>query len=174
MTCRKIRKLVPLAAGNDLRPRQARAFRTHLEACPGCRAELEAFRRGLAEIEKAARAEGAADWAEAEWAALMTRVATQAKVESGDRSRGPVAALRPQWAAAAAVGVLLGLVVMGALVKGPSLWRGTGGKPGLPAMAAGAARPEQDKMSITMVSPESGLQVVWILDKNFEWKGDRE
>jgi hypothetical protein len=27
---------------------------------------------------------------------------------------------------------------------------------------------------MTMVSPETGLQVVWILDKNFDWKGDRQ
>ncbi len=174
MKCRKIRKLVPLAAGNDLRPRQARAFRVHVEACPDCRAELEAFRRGLAGIRAAARQEGAAEWTEAEWTALMARVGAKAKEESGDRSRGPVAALRPHWAGAAAVGVLLGLVVMGALIKGSSLWRGAGHRKGLPTTAEEQARPEQDKISVTMVSPESGLQVVWILDKNFEWKGDRE
>ncbi len=174
MMCRKFRKLVPLAARDDLRPRQARAFRAHLEACSACRAELEAFRRDLAGIRAAAGEEVAAGWAEAEWQTLMARVGARARREDGDRSRSPVAALRPRWAAAAAVGVLLGLVIMGALVKGPSLWRGTSEGPGLPAMASGQARPEQDRISITMVSPESGLQVVWILDKNFEWKGDHE
>lgn len=174
MTCRKIRKLIPLAAGNDLRPRQARAFRAHLEACPGCRAELEAFRRDLAGIRAAAGEEGAAGWAEAEWRTLMARVGARARGEDADWSRGPVAALQPRWAAAAAVGVLLGLVIMGALIKGPSLRPGPAGSQGLPALASGPARPEQDKLSVTLVSPESGLQVVWILDKNFEWKGDRE
>ncbi len=174
MTCRKVRKLVPLAAGDDLRPREARAFRAHLEACPGCRAELEAFRHDLAGIGAAAKEEGAAGWTETEWQTLIARVGARARGESKDRSRGPVPAPRPRWAAAAAVGVLLGLVIMGALVKGPSLRPGPAGGQGLPALASGTARPGQDRISITMVSPESGLQVVWILDKNFEWKGDHE
>lgn len=174
MTRRKIRKLIPLAAGNDLRPREARAFWAHLQACTGCRAEFEEFRRDLEGIRAAAREEGAAGWTEAEWTALMARVGAEARKESGDRSLRPGTALRPRWAAAAAVGVLLGLAIIGALLKGPSLWRGAGERHNLPEMAQGQARPEQDKISVTMVSPESGLQIVWILDKNFEWKGDHE
>jgi hypothetical protein len=39
---------------------------------------------------------------------------------------------------------------------------------------AAAAEAGQDVLSVTMVSQESGLQVVWFFDKNFEWKGDLE
>jgi len=39
---------------------------------------------------------------------------------------------------------------------------------------AAAAEAGQDVLSVTMVSRESGLQVVWFFDKNFDWKGDLE
>ncbi len=32
----------------------------------------------------------------------------------------------------------------------------------------------QDVLSVTMVSKESGLQVVWFFNRNFEWKGDQK
>jgi hypothetical protein len=41
-----------------------------------------------------------------------------------------------------------------------------------PAAPAGPT-PGQDVVSVTLVSQESGLQVTWFFDKNFEWKGDQ-
>ncbi len=174
MTCRKVRKLIPLAAGNDLRPRQARAVRAHLEACPGCRQELAAFRRDLAGITAAASEESAAGWNESEWRALVAGVTERALGKSADGRPGvaPEPAFRPRWATAAALGALLALVIMAALFRGPGLRRER--PTGRDSAAAAQAPPRQDRMSVTMVSPDSGLQVVWILDRNFEWKGDHE
>jgi anti-sigma factor RsiW len=173
MTCRRVRRLIPLAAGDDLRPRLAGAVRAHIDRCPGCRAELESFSAGLTEIKTQARAEGVADWTEAEWRAVVGRVAAEAKRTAGETGAGPGLNVRPYWAAAAVAGLLLGLVIMGALFKGPTPQRpGPEGQATARAVAGGKA--EQDKLAIHMVSPESGLQVVWILDRNFNWKGDRE
>ncbi len=95
MTCRKARKLIPLAAGDDLGPRRARAFRAHVEACPGCRKELEALRAALGAFRTAAREEGVPDWTEGEWKALMVRATggRQGGEGSGRRSGRTVAAL---------------------------------------------------------------------------------
>ncbi len=46
----------------------------------------------------------------------------------------------------------------------------TGDKPG--ETAAGQKERAQDVVKMTMISQTSGLKVVWLLDKNFEWKGD--
>lgn len=161
MTCRKIRKLIPLAAGGDLEPRRDADFRAHLDRCPACRGELEAFRSALAEVRAAARADDATDWTDSEWRAVMARVTAAA----GRAASQPAMARRPLWATAAVAGALLSLIVMGVLFRGPSPRRETA--------AVGASAP-QDKVAITIVSPESGLQIVWILDRNFEWKGDHE
>jgi len=171
MTCRRVRRLIPLAAGDDLRPGLAAAVRAHAGRCPGCRVELEAFRKDLASIRAEARDEGVADWSAGEWRVMMGRVAAEARAAGGQKARtAPATGLR--WAAAAATaGALFGLVIMGVLIKGTSLRRTV--PPG-PTNAAGPSRPEQDRVTVTMVAPESGLQVVWILDKNFNWIGDHE
>ena len=172
MTCRKVCKLIPLFAGDDLKPRLLRAVRAHITACPGCRAELEGFRAALSEIKSAAQAEGVPEWDEREWSALMARVAAEAK-RAGERTGGvAVRAFRPRFAAASALGAVLGLVVLGLLFKGPS--SRSGSVTGESGLVIASDNPQQDKVAITMVSPETGLQVVWFLDKNFDYKGEQE
>ena len=172
MTCRKVRKLIPLIAGDDLRPRLARAVRAHLDACPGCRAELEGFRAALAEAKAAARAESVPEWGGGEWNALMARVAAEAKgtgkTPAGAGRRVP----RPSWAAASVLGAVIGLAVLSVLLRGPS--PRPEGSPGGSGLVIASENPRQDRVSITMVSPETGLQVVWFLDKNFDYKGEQE
>ncbi len=173
MTCRRVRKLIPLAAGDDLRPRPAAAFRAHVDSCPGCREELERFRRALAGIRAAAKTAAGAEWSEGEWDALMARVAREGKSRAGAAAAGRgERVFRPSWAAASVLGAFLGLVVLGILFRGPSPRPETMRAAGEKTVAAEAG--EQDQLTMTLVSPESGLQVVWIFDKNFDWKGDQE
>jgi anti-sigma factor RsiW len=172
MTCRKVRKLIPLAAGDDLRPRPAAVVRAHVAACPACRAELESFRAALAAVTAAARAEAVGDWTEREWRSLMARAASEAKAAGQAPEGAARPAFQPRWAAASVIGACLGLVVLGMLFRGPSQRPDAmTAAAGLPA-AAGAGG--QDTLTMTLVSPETGLQIVWILDKNFDWKGDRQ
>ena len=170
MTCRKAHKLMPLAAGDDLSPRRARAFQAHVAACPGCRKELEALRAALGAFRTAAREEGVPDWTEGEWKALMVRATggspERRDGEAGSGSRAPW----PRWAAASALGALLGLVVLSVLfrVPGSAPERMTPeAGPGLEAAAPKA----QDVVSVTMVSQETGLQIVWFFDKKFDYEG---
>ena len=167
MTCRKARPLLALHAGDDLGPRQARAVRSHLEACPECRRELEALRDALAELKAEAGREAVPDWGAGEWRALMARVTQEARA-SGSAERGPVWRLpRPRGAAAAALGALLGCAALALLVTRPPV-------PREGISLAGRAAGEQDVVSMTMVSQETGLQIVWFFDKNFDYKGERE
>ncbi len=172
MTCRRVRKLIPLAAGDDLRPRPAAAFRAHVDSCPGCREELERFRTALAGIRTAAKTAAVAEWSEGEWDTLMARVAAEAR---GTREApGGVGApvVRPRWAAASVVGAFLCLIVLSMLFRDPSSRPETMKAAGEKPVSAEAG--EQDRLTLTLISPESGLQVVWIFDKNFDWKGDQE
>ncbi len=41
----------------------------------------------------------------------------------------------------------------------------------LEAAGAGSA---QDVVTVKLVSPETGLQIVWVLNRNFEWKGENQ
>jgi anti-sigma factor RsiW len=158
MTCRKIRKALPLMAGGDLPARKERKLQAHLDGCAPCRRELEEYRSALNRVRAAARAEGAGEWSEAEWKALLASV-------TGTRpgkERAPLR-IRPRWALApglAAVAVLAVLVVR---------FTNTGLKPEGAPPAAGP-----DVVSVTMVSQETGLKVVWFFNRNFDWKGDQK
>ena len=172
MTCRKVRKLIPLAAGDDLSPRRTRGIRAHVDACPACRQELAEFREALRRVQAAAKEEAVPDWSEGEWRALMVRATASPREDrlGARENRGP--APWPRWAAASAAGVLVGLVVLTVLLRGPGP-KGRVAPGGRTGEAAAAAR-EQDVVSMTMVSQETGLQVVWFLDKNFDYKGEKE
>jgi anti-sigma factor RsiW len=163
---------MPLFVGGDLRPGSAAAVRAHIDACPGCREELEGFRAAMAEIKASAKAEGVSEWGEGEWAAAMSRVDAEARRgrQAPDGAGAP--GFRPRWATAAALGTVIGLALLAVLFRGPAIR--SGGTSGQGPTTVAASRIPQDTIAITMVSPESGLQVVWILDKSFDWKGDQE
>jgi anti-sigma factor RsiW len=171
MTCRKVRQLIPLAAGEDLRPRQATSLQAHIAACPACRAELESFRADLAGIKAAAKAGSGDEWSEDEWNAAVAHAAKAAPEADGRRDRTAGFAFRPRWAAASIAGAFLGLVVLGLILLGPSPRPNSAVSSSGALIAAGTG--EQDRLTMTLVSPETGLQIVWTLDKNFDWKGDR-
>jgi anti-sigma factor RsiW len=171
MTCRKARKLMPLFAGDDLGPQRTQAVRAHVDTCPACRRELEELRTALARFRAAAMDEIVPDWGEAEWKALMVR-ATRGTPRVGEEKglRGG-RALWPRWAAASTLGALIGLVVLSVLFRGPGPGPAERPEPPLALTDAGRA---QDVVSMTMVSQETGLQIVWFLDKNFDYEGDQE
>lgn len=166
MTCHRVRKLIPLAIGDDLRPRLGRAVRAHIDACPSCRKELEEFREAMARLKAVSKKEGVPDWSEDEWNALMARIRP-----SASETKQPAFLARPRWAAASVLGAVIGLAVLSVLFRDTASRRGRIAPEGGPAVAA--ATREQDVVAVTMVSQETGLQVVWFFDKNFEWKGDK-
>jgi predicted anti-sigma-YlaC factor YlaD len=158
MTCRKAKKLIPLCAGDDLRPRLLAAVRAHIDTCPSCRKELGEYRQALTRLKAAAKAESVPDWSEGEWRALAARFRPERPVK-----RRPAFLALPRWTAASVLGVFLGLAVLSLVFKDGSLGpRGT------------SPTSEPSVVSLTLVSQETGLQIVWFLDKNFEWKGDEQ
>jgi predicted anti-sigma-YlaC factor YlaD len=156
MTCRKAKKLIPLCAGDDLRPRLLAAVRAHVDSCPACRKELGEYRQALTRFKAAAKAASVPDWSEGEWQALAARFKPAAPT-----TRRPAFLAKPRWAAASVLGVFLGLAVLSLVFKDGNLG---------PRETSPAGEPSV--VSLTLVSQETGLQVVWFLDKKFEWKGD--
>jgi anti-sigma factor RsiW len=157
MTCRKAKKAIPLLAGGDLAPRNERKIRAHIDICPPCRKEFEEYRFALGRAKASAREEKPGDWSESEWKALMTRITA----ENGKKETS-VLGLRPRWALASGMAAVITLAVTVLFVKDTAF----GPQEISPV-------PGPDIVSVTMVSQESGLQVVWFFNKNFEWKGDK-
>ena len=221
MNCWRIRRSIPLLAGNDLPEQKARRLRAHLERCEMCRNEFRRYSAALNKVKELADRETPPEWTNAEWRALMART-TSARVEKRPFV-SPVFGPKPMTALArgltvAVPAVVIGLVLWNTVLKpkpspvipAPAYVR----KPELtpPAVAPGqqdirkekepavrtqeksiiVARPpkaersaprpnepaaapkegSQDVVSVTLVSQDTGLKVVWFLDKNFEWKGE--
>jgi hypothetical protein len=158
MTCAKVKKSLPLLAGNDLPARKARRVLAHVDGCPVCRKDLDEYRAALGRVRAAAREERAKDWSDPEWKGLLARI-TAEKTER----KSPATGFRPRWAMASGLAAVILLAVL-TLVFRNSIFRPEGT----------AAAPGPEVMSVTMVSQETGLQVVWFLNKNFEWKGDNK
>lgn len=203
MTCKMVKKFLPLLAGGNLAARKERKLLAHLDRCPGCREELEGYRNAIERVKAAARQESAGDWSGAEWKALMARATAQ-----GTEKAGSPAGLRPRWALASGIAAVILLAALAFLFRDAIFGsRGTVAErqaavvkkeepkaaPAKPAppkpagekgksvpvvqpefLAKNAAQERQDVLSVTMVSQETGLQVVWIFNKNFEWKGDQK
>jgi hypothetical protein len=158
MTCAKVKKSLPLLAGDDLPPRRARGLLAHINGCPLCRKELDGYRAAVGRVKAAAREDRAADWTDPEWRGLLARITAE---KAGKRS--PAYGFRPRWAMASGLAAVILLAVL-TLVFRNSIFR-----PG-----ETAPTPGPEVVSVTMVSQETGLQVVWFLNKNFEWKGDNK
>ena len=158
MTCAKVKKSLPLLAGNDLPARKARKILTHADRCPACRRELESYRGALARVKAAAGEDRVGDWSDPEWKSLLARITAEKMAK-----RSPAPGFRPRWAMASGIAAIILLAVL-TLVFRNSIFRPEGTAPA----------PGPEVISVTMVSQETGLQVVWFLNKNFEWKGDNK
>jgi hypothetical protein len=110
----------------------------------------------LTRLKAAAKAESVPDWSEGDWRALMARLRPDASA-----AWRPTFLARPRWAAASVLGVFLGLAVLTMLFKDGNLGQRETSAAGEPSV-----------VSLTLVSQQTGLKIVWFLDKNFEWKGD--
>jgi hypothetical protein len=158
MTCANVKKSLPLLAGNDLPARKVRRLLAHIDGCPLCRKELDEYRAALGRVKASAREERPGDWGESEWKALMTRIRAEKAAK-----RSPASGFRPRWAVASGLAAVIVLAML-TLVFRNSIFRPEGTAPA----------PGPEVVSITMVSQETGLQVVWFLNKNFEWTGDKK
>ncbi len=168
MTCRWTKKHLPLLAGNDLSQNKALKVKAHLERCPDCRKESEEIVAALAAAKGLARQEALRDWADAEWRQML-RFVTAADVE-----RRPWT-VRLVQKPAFAFGLALLIFAAGALWLEKRLPLRPEERGALQARSQTTAqRPEesagQDVLSLTIVSQETGLKIVWFFNKNFEWK----
>jgi len=221
MNCRRIRRSIPLLAGNDLSEQKVRRLKAHLERCEMCRNEFRRYAAALNKVKELAYRETPPEWTNTEWRDLMARTIS-ARVEKRPFV-SPVFRIWPLEALVRGLAVAVPAVVIGLLLwntlskpktspvnptsayvrrpeqtppitaptqqnqneeKEPDVR--TLEKPVFVARAPMAERPaprptepaaaakegSQDVVSVTLVSQDTGLKVVWFLDKNFEWKGE--
>ena len=156
MRCKRILKYLPLYIGADLSPKKEEAVRDHLDTCRECQKEYEVYVRSV----KTARewmSESKVAWEEGEWRrTVQNKTAEKSKLLPGF-APWP---FKKGWAFAVMAAVAVAVVFF---VTRP-LYLGIEDIPGQTVLSK---RHPQDVVSMTMVSKDTGLKVVWILNKNF-------
>lgn len=167
MNCKRIRKYLPLYLGTDLTPKKAEAARAHLDTCAECQREYEKYLRSL----KLARnwlSESQVEWREGEWSRTVQKVTSEKTKILAGFAPWP---FKKGWAFAlmGAVVVMLIFFVTRPLFLGLEDFRGqtTLAKRYPQQQENAAIKSSQEVVSMTMVSKETGLKVIWILNKNF-------
>lgn len=157
MKCHKIRRLLPLMAGSELPESQAPMVKSHLEGCPRCREEYETYVFLIGRTRKWF-AEDRIGWKDEEWEQTVRSVVNQASAKKKSLVPWP---FPKAWAYAVMAGVMLLATTL--IVRPPFVEQF-----GLAPRSGSEVRMEkQEVISMTMVSKETGLKIVWILNKNF-------
>jgi len=156
MKCKRIRKYLPLYIGFDVSPKKEEAVRVHLNTCNECQKEYEAYVRSL-KTAKEWLDDSAVVWEEGEWRRIVQNAVAEKSKPLTGFAPWP---FKRGWAIAAMAAVMIVFIFF---VTRP-LFLGLEDFPGQTVLAK---RHQQDVISMTMVSKDSGLKVVWILNKNF-------
>jgi anti-sigma factor RsiW len=175
MNCHETKNSRLLFLDGELPARKARRLRKHLESCPVCRTELKELESALEGLRTVAREEER-DWTESEWHSLVARVTAEPV-----RRRRPVFRGSPRlaWAFGIVFFFLVGLAVV--LFKpvfkdvlSPLPGERVSASPAGLSLAGAAEEPlSQNRLSVTLVSKESGLRVYWYFNKNFNWEEEK-
>jgi hypothetical protein len=167
MKCKRIRKYLPLYIGADLSPKKEEAVRVHLDTCSECQKEYEVYVRSV----KTARewlSESAVAWGEGEWRRTVRSVPAEKSKSLPGFAPWP---FKKGWAFAvmAAVMVVVVFFVTRPLYLGVEDFSEETilSKRHPQHKAEALFKSPQDVVSMTMVSKDTGLKVVWILNKNF-------
>lgn len=167
MRCKRVLRLLPLMAGNEITGRKALKIRTHLHRCSLCHREYEKY---ILLVQKTRKwfAEDRLDWEEREWHQILRDVVREKKTKWYSMVPWP---FPKTWAFVLMAGAVLLITVF---VVRPPLVEKIGLVPryeestrveGLSAAEEGG---QQEVVSMTMVSKETGLKIVWFFNKNFE------
>ena len=156
MNCKKILRLLPLMMGPEIPHSKVVAVDAHLEKCPECRREYDAYVLSL-EKTKEWLIEDSKDWEDREWRAVLQGVKKEKSPKVSPLAPWP---FKKTWAYAL---MAVCVVVLTLFVVSPSFFEeGTGAGEKMPA--------QQEVIPMTIVSQETGLKIVWFFNKNFELK----
>ena len=157
MKCKKMRRLLPLLAGSELPESQIPPVRAHMEGCSRCQAEFEKYTVLVGQTREWLT-ESKIDWEEQEWQQSLRSAVNQVPQRKTALIPWPFPKTWAYVLVAGAMLLLTLLVVQPPFVKQMGFWSES---------VDAAEMEEQEVVSMTMVSKETGLKIVWFFNKNF-------
>ncbi len=173
MKCKSIQQKLTLYLSDDLGQKLKDRVKKHLDRCPGCWQELQSLRNALLKIKQAdlESLQHLALWDEERWSDLMKQIsALEAPVQS--QTGGAFIIWKRRASRLAVAAGIIGLTVLaGVLIRENRLYSPP--EQLLRKKPATAPETQPAKIEMAFVLPESGVQVIWILHRNFNLQGDK-
>lgn len=167
MKCKKVKNMLPLFIGSDLSSRKMALIKAHMEGCGVCLRDYERYAKSR-EVLTGWMKENEVDWNESDWINSVGRV-----VRLSTRNRESFAPwpFRNIWAYALmmAVASILSLFLILPVFRGSR----AGMEFDYAALESSSSfdsfgKGRQEKITMTIVSRETGTKIVWFFDRNFQ------
>jgi hypothetical protein len=156
-------------AGSEIPKSKILSLKAHLEKCPKCRQEFDSYKLSL-EKTKEWLAKDRKDWEESDWQQALQKAMKDKKPEVSSLVPWP---FKKVWAYSF-IGMLVVALTLLFIIR-PSITQkkmGLGSEKFTQEQAqlfrSSPEESEQEVVSMTLVSKETGLKIVWFLNKNFE------
>ena len=167
MNCKRVRKYLPLYINSELSLKKEKKVQTHLGYCVDCQKEYEAYDRSL-KTAKEWLEDSVVTWKDEDWKRIVIKALRETSESSSGFEPWP---FKKRWAFAlmGAVMVVLVFFITRPLFLDIEHFSGQATLEERHSQHGKGAVVEspQDVVSMTMVSKETGLKVVWVLNKNF-------
>ena len=173
MKCKKVQRYLPLVVSSDISKSKISEVKAHMEKCPECRYEYDSYILSLGKTKEWLVKERE-DWKDREWQQIVKKAIVDKGPEVLPFAPWP---FRKSWAY---VMMAVFTVVFTFFVIRPGFYK-EGVIPGTRMVAESQAKlfesfkdkPEQDIISMTMVSKDTGLKIVWFFNKNFDLEDEK-
>ncbi len=169
MNCKKVQRLLPLMSGSEIPKLKILSLKAHLEECPECRQEYDSYILSL-EKTKEWLAKDRKDWEESNWQRALRKAMKDKKLEVSSLVSWP---FKKVWAYSL-IGMLTVALTLFLIIRPSIIQKKMGlGSEKFSEEQAQLFRSlleesKQEIVSMTFVSKETGLKIVWFLNKNFE------
>ncbi len=169
MNCKRVQKLLPLFVGEDLSPRKMSEVRIHLDKCSACLKEYETYEMSLIQTKRLLVRERK-DWEDKEWELAIQRAVIDKPTRVSSLMPWPY---KKSWAyalMALLVVVLTFFVIRSANVD---IDEQTGTVTSKAPSGILVKEPQQQVVSLTMVSSETGLKMAWFFNRDFNFEEEK-
>ncbi|MFB0565797.1 MAG: hypothetical protein ACETWK_08985 [Candidatus Aminicenantaceae bacterium] len=164
MSCYKVQRLLPLMLGSELSRRKIQAINAHLKKCSKCKQEYDSYVLSFERTRKLLR-KNRQDWQEWEWQRAVKNALKE------EPSRVYPLAPWPYKKAWAYVVMAVFTVVLALFIVRPSfIWEERESESEMISEIKKPPSGQQDIISMTIVSKETGIKIVWFFNKNFDLK----
>ncbi len=169
MNCKRVQKLLPLFVGEDLSAEKMSEVKIHLDTCRACLKEYKTYEVSLTQT-KGLLARERKDWEDEEWELAVQRAVIDKPARVSSLMPWPY---KKSWAFAL---MALLVVVLTLFVIRPAnidIDEQTGIVTSKTPSGILAKEPQQQVVSLTMISSETGLKVAWFFNKDFDFEEEK-